>query len=124
MIIIGENLNGSIPFVARAIAGKDEDWIRALVKKQADAGADFIDICAYVESGETETMEWMIGLAESVTEIPISIDSPDTEVLAKAYRQVKRPGLFNSVSMEKKKRIDQIFCIMRENPGWKVIAML
>ena len=115
MIIIGEKLNGTIPSMAKAIANRD---------KEADAGADFIDVCASVEVGEVETLHWMIDLVQSVTSVPICIDSPSTEVLAQAYGFCKKPGMFNSVSMESKKQIDGIFKIMAENPGWEVIAML
>lgn len=124
MIIIGEKLNGTIPSMAKAIAGRDEEWIKGIAQKEADAGADFIDVCASVEIGEVETLHWMIDLVQSVTNVPICIDSPSTEVLAQTYQFCKRPGMFNSVSMESKKQIDGIFKIMAENPGWEVIAML
>lgn len=124
MIIIGEKLNGTIPSMAKAIAGRDEEWIKEIARKEADAGADFIDVCASVEIGEVETLHWMIDLVQSVTNVPICIDSPSTEVLARTYQFCKRPGMFNSVSMESKKQIDGIFRIMAENPGWEVIAML
>ena len=59
MIIIGEKLNGSIPSVAKAIAEKDADLIRERAKMQADAGADFLDVCASVEEEvEVETLKW------------------------------------------------------------------
>lgn len=124
MIIIGEKLNGTIPSMAKAIANRDEEWIKEIARKEADAGADFIDVCASVEVGEVETLHWMIDLVQSVTSVPICIDSPSTEVLAQAYGFCKKPGMFNSVSMESKKQIDGIFKIMAENPGWEVIAML
>ena len=44
MIIIGEKLNGSIPSVAKAIAERDADLIRERAKKQAEAGATFLDL--------------------------------------------------------------------------------
>ena len=49
MIIIGEKLNGSIPAVAKAIADKDEAFIRERALMQAKAGATFLDVCASVE---------------------------------------------------------------------------
>ena len=124
MIIIAEKLNGTIPSMAKAIAGRDEEWIKDIARKEAADGAAFIDVCASVEVGEVETLHWMIDLVQSVTDVPISIDSPSTEVLAETYKFCKKPGLFNSVSMESKKHIDSIFKIMAENPGWEVIAML
>ena len=46
-------------------------------KKEAEAGATFIDVCASVdEEVEVETLKWMIGLVESVTDLPIAVDSP------------------------------------------------
>ena len=124
MIVVGEKINGSIPAAARAIARRDADWIRDMARRQAEAGADFIDVCASVEFEELETLRWMIDQVQSVTDTPISIDSPSTETLARVYQFCRRPGLFNSVSMEKTKEVDRIFGIMRENPGWEVIAML
>lgn len=124
MIIIGEKINGSIPVVADAIARRDSDFIKERAKLQADAGATFIDCCASVpEAQEVETLHWMIDCIQSVTDLPISVDSPSADVLTQAYQFCKKPGLFNSVSGEGNK-IDKIFPIMDENPGWEVIALL
>jgi len=124
MIIIGEKINGSIPAVAAAIANRDAEFIRQRAKAQAAAGATFIDCCASVpEAQEVETLHWMIDCIQDVTDLPISIDSPSAEVLAQVYAFCKRPGLFNSVSGEGNK-IDVIFPIMRDNPGWQAIALL
>ena len=80
MILIGEKINGSIPSVATAIAGRNEDWIRNLAKIQTKAGADCIDVYASVKDNEVETLHWMIGLVQEVTDTPICIDSPDVSV--------------------------------------------
>lgn len=124
MIIIGEKINGSIPAVAEAIAKRDEEFIKARAIAQANAGASFIDCCASVpEDREVETLHWMIDCIQSVTDVPISVDSPSPRVLAEAYKFCKRPGLFNSVSGEGNK-IDIIFPVLAANPGWQVIALL
>ncbi len=123
MIIIGEKINGSIPSVAEAIAKRDADFIKARAKAQAEAGASFIDCCASVpEVEEVETLHWMIDCIQEVTDVPISVDSPSADVLTQAYKFCKKPGLFNSVSGEGDK-IDKIFPIMRDNPGWECIAL-
>ena len=124
MIIIGEKINGSIPAVADAIARRDSDFIKERARLQTEAGATFIDCCASVpESEEVETLHWMIDCIQSVTDLPISVDSPSADVLLQAYKFCSKPGLFNSVSGEGNK-IDKIFPIMAENPGWEVIALL
>ena len=126
MIIIGEKINGSIPAVAKAIAERDAEFIKDRARKQAAANATYIDCCASVaEEVEVETLKWMIECIQEVTDLPISVDSPSTDVLKEAYKFCNKPGLFNSVSGEGNK-IDTIFPIMamEENKGWEVIALL
>ena len=123
MIIIGEKINGSIPSVAEAIEKRDADFIKARATAQAEAGASFIDCCASVpEAQEVETLHWVIDCIQEVTDLPISVDSPSADVLTQAYKFCKKPGMFNSVSGEGDK-IDKIFPIMRDNPGWECIAL-
>ena len=123
MIIIGEKLNGSIPAVAKAIAEKDEAFIRERAKLQADAGATFLDVCASVEEAiETETLVWMICQIQSVTDVPICIDSPSAQTCVRALPFCKRPGLINSVSLEGDK-IDTIFPVIADT-DWQCVALL
>jgi 5-methyltetrahydrofolate--homocysteine methyltransferase len=123
MIIIGEKINGSIPSMAKAIAEKNEAYIRDLAKKQSEAGAAFIDVCASVaEDVELETLKWLINLVQDVTDTPISVDSPSATICAKAIEFCKKPGLVNSVSMEGNK-VDQVFPLIA-NTGWECVALL
>ncbi|MCL1835460.1 MAG: dihydropteroate synthase [Oscillospiraceae bacterium] len=125
MIIIAEKLNGSIPSCGKAIAARDEAYIKDMATRQAEAGAAFIDCCASVNEGELETLKWMIDTVQSVTDCPISVDSPDVNVVVDAMQFCKRPGLFNSVSGEGGK-IDLAFPILAkpENAKWEVMALL
>jgi len=125
MIIIAEKLNGSIPSCAKAIAARDETYIKDLAKRQADAGAAFIDCCASVSEGELETLKWMIDAIQSVTDCPIAIDSPDVRVIIDAMKFCKKSGLFNSVSGEGNK-INLAFPILAqpEYIKWDVMALL
>ena len=123
MIIIGEKLNGSIPSTAKAIAEKNEDYIRDLAKKQSEAGAHFLDVCASVpEEGELEVLKWLIDLVQDVSDTPICIDSPSAKICAAAIKFCKKPGLINSVSGEGDK-IDLIFPAIA-NTGWECVALL
>ena len=122
MIIIGEKINGSIPSMGKAIAERNEEWIKDIAKKQADAGADFIDCCASVDVGEVETLEWLINLVQEVCDTPISVDSPDARVCVEAMKACKKPGLINSVSGEGDK-IDVVFPVIADTK-WEVMALL
>jgi len=125
MIIIGEKLNGSIPSCARAIAARDEGYVKDMAKRQADAGAGFLDVHAAVKEGELEALEWMIEAAQSVADAPIAIDSPDVRAIIGAMHFCARPGLLNSVSLEGGK-IDVAFPVLAkpENREWGVVALL
>ncbi|ACL19937.1 dihydropteroate synthase DHPS [Desulfitobacterium hafniense DCB-2] len=123
MIIIGEKINGAIPSVARAIAERNSDFIRNLAKIQADAGANFIDVCASTDVNiEVETLRWLIDLVQEVTDTPICIDSPHVQAIVEAIPFCKRPGLINSVSGEGDK-IDVIFPLIADTK-WEVAALL
>lgn len=123
MIIIGEKLNGSIPAVAKAIADKDEAFIRERALMQANAGATFLDVCASVEEAvEVETLVWMICNIQAVTDVPICIDSPSARTCVRALPFCRRPGLINSVSMEGDK-IDTIFPVIADTQ-WQCVALL
>jgi len=123
MIIIGEKINGAIPSVAKAIEERDEPFIKELAKFQADAGAQFIDVCASTDvSVELETMKWLIDQVQEVTDTPIAIDSPSADICAECMAFCKRPGLINSVSMEGDK-VDVVFPMISETP-WECVALL
>ncbi len=123
MIIIGEKINGSIPSVGKAIAERDADFIRNLAKVQSKAGANFIDVCASVNAAvELETMKWLIGLVQEVTDTPIAVDSPSARICADAIKFCNKPGLVNSVSLEGDK-IETIFPIIADTK-WECAALL
>jgi len=123
MIIIAEKINGSIPSVEKAIVEKDADFIRNLAKSQSGAGADFIDVCASVDTTiEVETMKWLIDLVQEVTDTPIAVDSPSANVCAEALKFCNKPGLVNSVSLEGDKT-DIIFPVIADTK-WECVALL
>ena len=123
MIIIGEKLNGSIPSVAKAIAEKNEGYIREMAEKQSTAGANFLDVCASVpEAEELGILKWMIDLVQDVTDTPICIDSPSAKICAEAIQFCKKPGLINSVSGEGSK-INTVFPAITGSE-WECIALL
>lgn len=123
MILIGEKINGAIPSVAKAIAGRDAAFIEDLVRKQDAAGADYIDVCAGTKPElEAEALRWLIGVVQSATEKPICLDSPDPRVLADAMPLIQKPGILNSISGEGGK-CDILLPLLRDNPEWKAVAL-
>lgn len=122
MIVIGEKINGAIPSVQKAITEKNADLIRERAVLQAEAGADYIDVHASRKEEETEILGWMIEQVQAVTDVPICIDSPDAAVCAAAMKYCKKPGLINSVSMEKNKT-EMVFPVIADST-WQCVALL
>jgi len=124
MIIIGEKINGAIPSIKRAIAEKNEALIVERTLSQAAAGAHYLDCAPSTSTDiEYETMCWLIDLMQSVTEIPLCIDSPNAKLLARILREgrVKKPGMVNSVSEEGDK-CETIFPMIA-GTDWNVVGL-
>jgi len=122
MIIIGEKINGTIPSVKKAIEQKDEEFIRNLAIKQAEAGADYLDICASTAPDvEVGTLLWLMDIVQNAVDTPLCIDSPNPLVIEKVFPYAKRPGLINSVSEEGGK-CEIIYPIIK-GTKWEVIAL-
>lgn len=128
MIIIGEKINGAIPPVKKAIEERNAEFIRDRAIKQAEAGADYIDICASTAPDvEVETLKWLIDIVQEAVDTPICIDSPNPEFLKEVIPFIKKPGLINSVNLEMVDgtdldKCDIIFPLM-EGTDWQVIAL-
>ncbi|WP_422447452.1 methyltetrahydrofolate cobalamin methyltransferase [Thermoanaerobacterium sp. DL9XJH110] len=122
MIIIGEKINGTIPSVKKAIEERDEDFIRNLAVKQAEAGADYIDVCAGTAPDvEVETLKWLMDIVQDAVDKPLCIDSPNPRTIEQVFKYARRPGIINSVSEEGDK-CEVIYPLIR-GTQWQVIGL-
>jgi cobalamin-dependent methionine synthase I len=102
MIIVGENINATIPRVRQMILGRDEESLRGLALAQAEAGAGLIDVNVGTGEGsakdEVDDMRWLAGLVRESSGAKLCIDSADGKVLQAGLREGgDRVGLINSV---------------------------
>lgn len=122
MIIIGEKINGTIPGVKKAIDERDEAFIRDRAVKQAEAGADYIDVCAgTTPEVEVETLKWLMDIVQDSVDKPICIDSPNPRTIEAVFKYAKKPGIINSVSLEGEK-CEIIFPLI-QGTDWQVFAL-
>jgi 5-methyltetrahydrofolate--homocysteine methyltransferase len=122
MIIIGEKINGFIPATARAIAGRDEGFIRELARRQVETGADYLDVAAGTSpEQERETLAWLINIVQDTVDTPLCIDSSDCNVILDMIPLAKRPGMLNSVSEEHGKC--EILFPRVAGTEWKIVAL-
>ncbi len=122
MIIIGEKINGTIPSVKKAIEEKDEKIIHDLAVRQADAGADYIDVCAGTTPEiEVETLKWLMNIVQDATDKPLCIDSPNPRTIETVFGYAQKPGIINSVSLEGDKC--EVIYPLIQGTDWQVIAL-
>ncbi|WP_022666902.1 methyltetrahydrofolate--corrinoid methyltransferase [Desulfospira joergensenii] len=102
--VIGERINTSRKLVQAAVADRDADYIVEDVKKQQEAGANFIDVNAGARIGhETEDMKWLLDTIQPIATVPLTLDSPDPAVLEMAFAMVEKTPMINSISLEKER---------------------
>jgi 5-methyltetrahydrofolate--homocysteine methyltransferase len=122
VIIIGEKINGFIPSTARAIAERDEGFIRDLARRQAETGADYIDVAAGTSPAlERETLAWLVNIVQDTVDTPLCIDSSDCNIILDMIPLAKRPGILNSVSEEHGKC--EILFPKVAGTEWKIVAL-
>ena len=83
------------------ITKRDADFIIALAREQADAGANMLDVNA--GSGmrdETADLAWLVQTVQSAVELPLVLDSSNPEVLVAVYPQCKQRPMFSSLTLD------------------------
>ena len=102
MIIVGELINSTRAPVRKAIEAKDAAYIQDLAVRQAECGADYIDVNAgaFVHE-EVENLVWLTVTVQAVVDKPLALDSPRPEALAEALKVHKGVPLINSITAEK-----------------------
>jgi 5-methyltetrahydrofolate--homocysteine methyltransferase len=105
MIIIGELINSTRRKVGDAIAARDAALIQELAVKQAEAGADYLDVNAGARvAQEAEDMAWLVETVQAVTSLPLCIDSPSAAVIETGLARHRGQALVNSFSAEPERR--------------------
>lgn len=101
MITIAEKINATIPSTRKIIEERDTGALLELARKQAEAGADYIDVNVGTGHGsgadEVDAMTWAVSTIQEEIETPLCIDSADAAVLeAGLVARQGRPALINS----------------------------
>lgn len=124
MIIIGEKLNSSIPSVKRLMEAFDYDGLKSIVLKQAEAGAEYIDINTALCGDELGMMKSICGFVLENTSCGIMLDSPNPKVCKAALSYIReqdksRKVIINSVTVNE--RHDCIAAAKEHNAGLVVL---
>ena len=105
--------------LAAAMGGVAEEaasglaYLRALALHQEQAGATYLDInvdeFSLKPSEQKSAMEWLVGTVQTMSNLPLSIDSSNEDVIRvglEAYQNNSGRPLLNSASLERLEALD------------------
>ncbi len=113
MIIVGERINTGFKDIKQAVMDKDPAPLQEWARKQAEAGAGYLDVNLGAVSAKPEDMCWMIETVQAVVDTPISIDTNKPAILAEAVKVCNKPPLINSTTAAQAK-LDAFLPIVAE----------
>ena len=105
MILIAERINGMFKDVKQAIADKDKKVIQELARRQAEAGASYLDVNVGTAAADQEgTMQWLVETIQETCNVPLSLDSQKPDVIAAGMKAVNAANgvVLNSTPLNKK----------------------
>jgi len=129
MLIVGERINGTSKRVREAILARDQDLIADLARRQAEAGADYLDVNAGTgPEREAEDIAWLVKTVQAAVDRPVCIDSPSPQALRAGVEASASPAgkpgarpLLNSASAEAS-RMEAVIALAREHRA-RLIAL-
>ncbi|HEY9595697.1 MAG TPA: dihydropteroate synthase [Spirochaetia bacterium] len=122
MLIIGELINSTRKQVRAAVEKQDAAYIQGLATKQAEAGANWIDVNAGAfPNDEVEKLAWLIKVIREVTPAPLSIDSPRAEAVEAGLAIAGAEPFLNSISAESERYTALIPLVKKYNT--RVVAL-
>lgn len=121
MIIVGELINSTRKAIAQAIEQRDRDYLQEIARRQAEAGAHYIDVNAAAGGDEIANMIWLVDLVQEVVDIPLCIDSPSPQAIEAGLSCCQKSAMVNSISAEKERWDALLPLIVKFKP--KVVAL-
>ncbi len=128
MILIGERINVSFKDLVAAIKEKNKGPIQEWARKQAEAGADYLDVNLGAVSKSPEDFSWLIKTVCEAVPTPLSIDCNKLDLMRaglEAYREVapNRPLIINSTTAEDSKLMPLVELAVKFDGGLIGVVM-
>jgi 5-methyltetrahydrofolate corrinoid/iron sulfur protein methyltransferase len=98
VVTIAENLNVTNKIIGAAFKDKDEKPIRKMLEDILKANPDWVDInLGPARKTGAELMPWVVNIVQSMTDLPIVLDTTNIEAIEAGLKTVKRPAMINSI---------------------------
>lgn len=123
MYIIGENIHIISEKVKEALAARDREFFMDLAVRQVEAGAKAVDINLGPRKKDwAEVFPWIVETVETVVDVPLSIDTTNTDGMEAALKTIKKAQpILNSTSAEPE-RLEKVPLLAKKYNA-KVIAL-
>ncbi len=123
MTIIGERINMTRKSIREKVWERDAEFVVGEVKKQEVAGCTHVDINAGADPGkEVEDMRWLTEVVSGATDLPLSFDSANPEVLKAGLELCNRPGTIINSTTAEKERLEATLPLVTEH-NTSIIAL-
>ena len=92
-------------------------YLRRQVQRQEEAGADFLDLnvdeISIKLDEQKEAIAWLVDAVQGMTDLPVSVDSSNSEVIESGLEATDRGGtrgnpMLNSASLERIEALDMV----------------
>ena len=124
MEIIGEKINTTRKSVRKAVEERDVTFIQELARRQAAAGAHYLDVnsgLALHPEQEAEDFAWLVPVIQEAVDLPLCIDSGRCQPLETALKLHKGRAMINSVNGDQT-QMEMIFPLAKKY-HCKIIAL-
>ncbi len=113
--VIGERINPTgKKLFKEALKRGDIDYIMRQASEQVDAGAEILDVnVGLPDIDEKEMMIKAVDAVQSIVDVPLQIDTTETDVLEAALRRVAGKPIVNSVNGEDEK-LDSVLPLVKK----------
>ena len=124
-IIIGERINPTgKPKLKQALKDNNMNYILELAINQADCGAQVLDVnVGLPELDESQMLTKVVGAIQTISDIPLQLDSNNPSALESAMRIYNGKPLINSINGDKES-MDAIFPLIKKYGGTLIALTL
>jgi len=100
VLIIGELINCTRKKVGEAARNRDVEFFKEIARRQANAGADMLDVNGGLPGQETEVLPWLVNVVQEIVATPLCLDSADPAALRRALPLCRQRAMINSITDE------------------------
>jgi 5-methyltetrahydrofolate corrinoid/iron sulfur protein methyltransferase len=122
---IAESINIMGKRSGTAMKERNAGPVQEMAKEEAAAGSDFLDLnIGPARKDGTELMPWVVETVQTVTDVPLCLDTTNTDAMAAGFKVVKNVegALMNSISAQPE-RMEKLIPVAAE-AGCNVVALL